>query len=129
MPSMDNFNDLVHAEMKKSAVKVLKTHPRDIVERTLYAVGRVFVSVDPEEDTPEAKRAVAAEMLENIAAALRSDDNPLGVDYTTDKDGNYTGEVNFTVGTAVASDSILPEALLERSYSNRVKSAAKKFVQ
>lgn len=129
MPSMDNFNDMVLVEMEKSAVKVLKTHPKDIVDRVLYAINRVYVSSDPEEDTSFDKLSAASTMLHNIAEAIVSSDNPLEINYPVDEDGYYTGDFEFTVGTGVAKELLLTQDLLERSYKNRVKKAAKKFVQ
>jgi hypothetical protein len=129
MPNMDNFNDLVLEEMEVSAVKTLKTHPRDLVDRALYAINRVYVSTDPEEDTKEDKLNAAADLLENIAGALRDPSNPLEVEYLKDGEGNYTGEISFRVGTEAAKTMLLTQVLLERSYKNRVRKAAKKFVQ
>lgn len=129
MPIMDTFNDLVMAEIDNNAVKVLKTHPRDILQRTLDAVERVFVSRDPEEDTVATKTEAAALFLENLATALRDDDNPLAINFPTDEEGNYYGSPSFKIGTEFAKTALLPQAVLARSYMNRVKKAAKKLAQ
>lgn len=128
-PNMDTFNDLVMQEIDTNAVKVLKTHPRDILDRTLLAVDRVFVAKDVEEDPEAAKLDAAATILENLAVAIRNEENPLEIKYGKTEDGNYTGAINFKIGTEFSKTSLLPQAFLNRSYMNRVKAAAKKLAK
>ena len=122
----DTYNELVMAELDKNAVKVLKTHPRDIVERTLHMVGKVFVAKDPDEDSVATKLDVAATMLEKLAAAIRNEENPLNINYPVDeKSGLYYGTPTFKIGTEYAT-TLLPAEMIDRSRVNRVRAAAKK---
>jgi len=124
MPRMDQFNDLIMEEIDNNAVKTLKTHPTEILQRTLYAVDRVFVAKDPDEDSVADKMEAAATMLENIAEAIRNEENPLDIQYPIE-DGSYYGNPTFKVGTEFAKTTLIPVAFLNRSFQNRVKKAAK----
>ena len=123
-----SFNELVMAEIDNNAVKVLKTHPRDILDRTLYFVDRVFVAKDSDEDSVATKMDAAATMLENLASAIRSEDNPLSISYPMNDQGEYIGSPISKVSTEFAK-VLLPEAVIERSRTNRVKAAAKKMAK
>jgi len=124
---MDNFNALVMEEIDNKAVNTIATHPRDLLDRALYATNRVFVSKDPDEDSESDKLNATASLLENLAVALRDPANPMRVKYAKDGDGNYNGTISFKIPTEYAKTDLIPEVFIERSRSNRIKKAAKKM--
>ena len=124
---MTALNNAVLDEIETNAMKTLKTHPRDIIDRALHAVERVYVSKDPDEDAEATKIDAAASLLETCAAALRNGDNPLSLKYGKTKSGDYDGTRSFRIPTQFAADSLIPAAMKDRSAQNRIKAAAKKM--
>jgi len=124
--SVSTFEEKVMVEIRRNSIKTLITHPSDILSRVVYAVDCVFVSKDPTEDTPEAKKAVVAGILRGLTAAVEDDSNPLNMEFVVGDDGNYTGNFKFKI-TPEYGELMLPDALLKRSELNRVRRAAKEI--
>jgi len=128
MPAnMDTFNEQVMEQIDKQSLVMLSTHPRDILDRTIYAVNRVFVS-KPEDDTPETKVQMVQQLLQNLADAVSDPENPLDLEFVVDPDTHrYTGQVRFDITKELAAE-LVPDEMQERSRLNRVKKAAKRFM-
>lgn len=123
--NMDTFNNHIMAEIENKSVETLISHPTRILDAAIYAVERVFVS-NPEDDSPETKKQVLGTLLTNLATLVTDTENPLGIEFVVDPETNgYTGSVRFNITKEIAKNSIFPDTMLERSYLNRVRKAAK----